>query len=148
MTPDQRSIILVCEAHEGLQEAFRLLLEDWAAVRLVATADDCLTVLESGSVTVLIYDVDGQVSELFTTLEAIRAQHPKLRVVLVAGEFDLDRQVAALRYAPVSFVIKPFAPQALAERLQVLAGYRASTIRTRILRMPIQSADQTLSRRD
>ena len=32
--------VLVCEAYEGLQEAFQLMLEGWVSVRLTANTED------------------------------------------------------------------------------------------------------------
>lgn len=132
--------ILVCEAYEGLQEAFRLILEDWASVRCVARAEDCFSQLTQGPVDLLIFDLDLQAVDPLGFLRDLRSVYPDLKVLLVAGEFEFDFQVAALKFSPVSFLTKPFNTQATVERIQVLVGYATSSVRTRVVRIALPSA--------
>lgn len=133
-------MILVCEADAGVQEAFRLLLEDWAAVRMVAEADACLRKLSQASVELFILDLDGQAIKTLDFLRTIRQRSPHLHVLVVAGDFDLDFQRAALKCAPISFLTKPFHPPATVERLQTLTGYAPSSIQKHV--MQVVSADE------
>ena len=48
--------IVVCEAYEGLREAFQLMLEDWASISFIPSAADCFTTLVQQQVDMLILD--------------------------------------------------------------------------------------------
>ena len=123
--------ILVCEADEGVQEAFRLLLEDWATAQVVPDTTECLNALRQSPVELLILDLDGQGIEPLEVLTTIRATYPTLKVLLVAGGFTLDFQLAALKRSPISFLTKPFNPKATVEKIQTLVGYATSLVRRR-----------------
>jgi len=128
-------MILVCEADEGVQEAFRLMLAEWASVRVVARAAECFEILAHGSTALLILDLDRQAGKPLHGLRRLRLVAPDLTILLVAGAFTFDFQVSALRYSPVSFLTKPFDPKATVERMQLLTGAIHSSIRTRMIRI-------------
>jgi two-component system response regulator FlrC len=130
--------ILLSEPDAGLQEALKLLLEDWATVSIVPTLEAGLQLLTEAPTDLFILDVDGQSIAPLSFLTVLRVGHPNLKILLVAGQFDFDFQVAALKFPPVSFLTKPFEPQVAVEKMQTLTGYAKSSIRTRVLRLPIQ----------
>lgn len=129
--------IVVCESDEGLRAAFQLMLEDWAEVQIIEQAEACVRELNQAPIDLLIIDVDDQTLDPLQLLGNIRAAYPNLKILLVAGSFDLDFQVAALKFSPVSFLTKSFEPKVAMEKMQTLVGHSASPIRTRIVRIAL-----------
>ncbi len=135
--PALKPAILICEAHEGLQEAFRLMLEDWASIRFVAQAEPIFATLAQERPDLLILDVDGQAAEPMVLVERLRTTYPELKVLLVAGQFDYDFQVACVKLGQLSFLTKPFSVPAAVAKMKVLLGLAAPSIHTRVVKIAL-----------
>jgi len=128
--------IAVYEAYDGLREAFSLMLEDWAAVRFLASAEACVTACTQDSADLMILDVDGHADPL-ALVQRVRKVAPQAKVLLVAGEFDYEFQVACVKLGQISFLTKPFSAPAAVEKMQVLLGLAVPSIRTRVVRIAL-----------
>ena len=160
-----RSKLLVCEGYPAMHDAFRLILGRQYELIFADTSEEIIPLLGQHSVRLLIWNLDRATGFLETalnairtaddplrtyresicidgsldTLKVIRQTHPKLRILLMAGEFECDFQVAAIQQCGlVSFLTTPWKSNAeLAEKVQVLLGDRKSFIRNWVFRMPI-----------
>ncbi len=160
-----RSKLLVCEDYPAMHNAFRLILGRQYELIFAHTPEEIVPLLGQHSVRLLIWNLDRATGSLETalnairtaddplrtyresicidgsldTLKVIRQTHPKLRILLMAGEFECDFQVAAIQQCGlVSFLTTPWKSNAeLVEKVQVLLGDRKSSIRNWVLRMPM-----------
>jgi DNA-binding NtrC family response regulator len=129
--------ILVCEPYEGLQEAFRLMLDDWASVQVVSKTTEWLPVLAKQHWDLFVLDLDGQAGEPLELVRNIRLAYPDLKMLLVAGEFDYDFQVACVKLGQLSFITKPFSAAATVAKMKTLLGLAAPSIHTRVVKIAL-----------
>ncbi len=129
--------ILVCEAYDGLQEAFRLMLDDWASVQVVSKTTEWLPVLAEHHWDLFVLDLDGQAGDPLELVRNIRLAYPDLKLLLVAATFDYEFQVACVKLGQLSFVTKPFSAAATVAKMKTLLGLAASSIRTRIVKIAL-----------
>lgn len=71
-----------------------------------------------GRPAVLLLDVRMPGMSGMTLLERLRSQRPQLPVIMITGHGDIDMAVRAMKLGAVDFVTKPFAAQALLDRIQ------------------------------
>ncbi len=88
-------------------------------------------------VELLILDLDGQ-AESLALVQRVRTAVPELKVLLVAGQFDYDFQVACVKLGQVSFLTKPFSAPAAVAKIKALLGLAVPSIRTRIVKIALQ----------
>ena len=137
MVDQAKPTVLVCEANEGLQEAFRLMLDEWAVVQFVSKASEWLPLLAKRHWDFFVLDLDGQTEQPLELVRNIRLAYPGLKMLLVAGEFDYDFQVACVKLGQLSFLTKPFSAPAAVSKIKTLLGLEAPSIRTRIVKIPL-----------
>ena len=133
----QHPSIVLCEAYDSLREGLALVLGDHYRVSAVSRVVELLPVLAAEAPDLLILDVDGQ-REPYEALGRLRHTHATLRVLLLAGAFTLEEQLAAVRLTDVSFLPKLFSLERFREKVDTLIrGSSRSPIRTRIIRLPL-----------
>ncbi len=129
--------VVLCEAYDSLREVLALVLGDHYRVTAVSHVAELLPVLADTPADLLILDVDGQ-PQSYEALGRIRHAYSALRVLLLAGAFTLDEQLAAVQLTDVSFLPKLFSLERFREKVDTLIrGYSRSPIRTRIIRVPL-----------
>ncbi|MDP3723027.1 MAG: response regulator [Candidatus Omnitrophota bacterium] len=133
----KRPTILLCESYPGLQEAFQLMSDRWASLRLAPTVEECLAALTQEEPDLLILDIDGQKADPLALLANLRSTYPDLKLLLVAAEFTYDFQVACVKLGQLSFLTKPFSVPAAVAKMKVLLGLAASSIHTRVVKIPL-----------
>jgi FixJ family two-component response regulator len=67
---------------------------------------------------VMLLDVRMPGMSGMALLEHLRSHHPHLTVIMITGHGDIDMAVRAMKLGAVDFVTKPFAAQALLDRIQ------------------------------
>ncbi|MBI5569061.1 MAG: hypothetical protein HY914_03865, partial [Desulfomonile tiedjei] len=109
--------LLVCENYPGMREAFKLVLASQYQLIFADDPSQITTLLRLHPVRLVIWDLDrthGSLDETFgviragnfepflkaydgalETLKRIRQTHPTLKILLIAGEFEYDFQIAA-----------------------------------------------------
>ena len=129
--------VVLCEAYDSLREALAPVLGDRYRVTTVSHVADLVPVLAAATPDLLILDVDGQQAP-YASLRRIRHTHGGLRVLLLAGAFTLDEQLAAVQLTRVSFLEKVFSLERFREKVETMIhGFSRSPIHTRILRIPL-----------
>jgi two-component system response regulator FlrC len=114
--------ILVVEDDAALRDAVTLTLE-MAGHQVVAVdgGPAALAVAEPGF-QLAITDLRMQPMDGLQLLEALRARLPQLPVLLMTAYGDVGTAVAAMRGGACDFLMKPFEPEALLERVRRYAA--------------------------
>lgn len=134
----KRPAILLCESYPGLQEAFQLMLDWWASLRLTPTVEACLAALTQEAPDLLILDIDGQnKADPLALVAHLRRAYPDLKLLLVAAEFAYDFQVACVKLGQLSFLTKPFSVPAAVAKMKALLGLAAPSIHTRVVKIAL-----------
>ncbi len=156
---------MICESYPGMREAFKLMLGRQYQLAFAKQPHEITPLLRNHrTARLLIWDLDhptGSLDEtlkaiceetpmglpcrsadkILETLKAVRRDHPALKILLIAGEFECDFQIAAIQQGGlVSFLTKPWdSSAAVVEQIQVMLGDRKSSIREWRLRVPLLS---------
>ncbi len=169
-----RRKILICESYSGLQSAFKLMLDSRYDLIFSNDDEEILPLLDQNPGHLVVWDLDRPTGTMETALDAIRSSdeplqtyreticanrfldrlkairraYPELKILLLAGEFECDFQVAAIQeIGSVSFFLKPWKSNGeIVEKIQVLLGDKKSSIRDWVLRMPLASQETSKRR--
>jgi two-component system response regulator FlrC len=115
--------ILVVEDDAALRDAVSLTLEMAGhQVTAVDGGEPALQALQAAPFQLVVTDLRMQPMDGLRLLEAIRATHAQLPVVLMTAYGDVDSAVAAMRGGACDFLMKPFEPAALLERVRRYAA--------------------------
>lgn len=161
--------ILICENYPGLREAFKLMFEKpegggpHYGLTFVEHSSQIVPLLAQHAFRLLIWDLDRatdspegtfkgiraghlpelslQSREIVATLDTIHTQYPTLKILLIAGDFEPDFQIAAFQHSAASFLTKSCKrPAEVVEKVQVLLGDKKSSIRSWILKVPFTNS--------
>ena len=135
---EQRPAVFLCQAYDSLREALEVVLGDRYHVTAVNRIEALLSLLKDSTPDLLVIDIDGQ-PPLPECLSHVRQSHDSFQVLLMAGQFSLEQQLAALQLVPnVGFIQKPFSLESFLEKVEtLLRGYSTSGIRQRIVRIAL-----------
>ncbi len=118
---NDRPVVMVVEDDAGLREALADTLElNGYAVRLCADAEAALRALEQGLPGLLLSDVQMPGADGHALLQAVKARHPDLPVVLMTAYGQIEKAVKAMQDGAADYLPKPFEPDRL---LAVVARY-------------------------
>jgi len=118
---NDKPVVMVVEDDAGLREALADTLElNGYAVRLCADAEAALRALEQGLPGLLLSDVQMPGADGHALLQAVKARHPDLPVVLMTAYGQIEKAVKAMQDGAADYLPKPFEPDRL---LAVVARY-------------------------
>jgi two-component system, response regulator FlrC len=120
--------ILLVEDDNRLREALAetLRLADYDVVT-AADGAAALAVLAAEPVRAVVTDYQMKPMDGFALLTAIRERHPHLPVLLITAHGTIEHAVQCMLEGATDYLVKPFAPAALVERLRRLAPLPATT---------------------
>ncbi|MCL2655953.1 MAG: sigma-54 dependent transcriptional regulator [Betaproteobacteria bacterium] len=111
--------ILVVEDDPDIRDAVGFTLETAGhAVIAVGDGPAALAVLGKEHVNLVISDLRMDPMNGLELLDAIRAAHPQLPVMLMTAYGDVSTAVAAMRAGACDFLLKPFEPAVLLEQVR------------------------------
>ena len=115
--------ILVVEDDDALRDAVTLTLE-MAGHQVVAVdgGPAALAAVDGRGFQLVVTDVRMHPMDGLQLLEALRARLPQLPVLLMTAYGDVGTAVAAMRGGACDFLMKPFEPEALLERVRRYAA--------------------------
>ncbi|KAF1051569.1 MAG: C4-dicarboxylate transport transcriptional regulatory protein DctD [Stenotrophomonas maltophilia] len=137
------------------EAAIRDAVQQWLqlsgfAVRLCASAEDCLRLLEGGVAVgfegVVISDVRMPGTDGLALLERLQTLDRELPVIMVTGHGDVPMAVQAMRQGTYDFIEKPFTPERLLDSLRRALEKRRLVLENRRLREQAAFKDQVESR--
>lgn len=106
--------IIVVEDDSSLREALADTLElNGYAVRLCANAEEALRAMEQGLPGLLLTDVQMPGADGHALLQAVKARHPYVPVVLMTAYGQIEKAVQAMQDGAADYLPKPFAPERL-----------------------------------
>ncbi len=111
----------ICELVAGI------LQDEGYATRVAHNSDSALSAITSRRPNLVFLDIWLQGSKLdgLQLLEAAKAQHPDLPVVMISGHGNIETAVAAIKHGAYDFIEKPFK----ADRLLLIADRALETSR-------------------
>eukprot|EP01037_Dinobryon_pediforme_P020706 gene20706-biopygen12525 len=136
------SDILVVDDESDIRELVAGILEDEGhGTRTAGNSDDCLAAISQRRPSLIFLDIWLQGSRLdgLSLLDAIKAQHPDLPVVVISGHGNIETAVSAIKRGAYDYIEKPFK----ADRLLVIAdrALEASKLRREIKQLREKSGD-------
>ncbi len=136
------SDILVVDDESDIRELVAGILEDEGhGTRTAGNSDDCLAAIGQRRPSLIFLDIWLQGSRLdgLSLLDAIKAQHPDLPVVVISGHGNIETAVSAIKRGAYDYIEKPFK----ADRLLVIAdrALEASKLRREIKQLREKTGD-------
>jgi two-component system response regulator FlrC len=115
--------ILVVEDDADIRDAVGFTLET-AGHKVVAVGDgpSALAALGRDAFSLVVSDLRMDPMNGLELLEAVRAAHPQLPVMLMTAYGDVGTAVAAMRSGACDFLLKPFEPAVLLEQVRRYAA--------------------------
>src|SRR6202167_5731463 len=114
------SEILIVDDEADIRELVAGILQDEGYVtRTARDSDDAITSIRSRRPNLVFLDIWLQGSRLdgLQLLDAVKAEHPDLPVVMISGHGNIETAVAAIKQGAYDFIEKPFK----ADRLLLVA---------------------------
>jgi two-component system response regulator FlrC len=109
-----KPVVMVVEDDAGLREALADTLElNGYTVRLCGNAEEALQAMERGLPGLLLSDVQMPGADGHALLQAVKARHPDLPVVLMTAYGQIEKAVQAMQDGAADYLPKPFAPDRL-----------------------------------
>src|ERR1700691_5690185 len=122
------SEILIVDDEADIRELVAGILQDEGYVtRTARDSDDAITSIRSRRPNLVFLDIWLQGSRLdgLQLLDAVKAEHPDLPVVMISGHGNIETAVAAIKQGAYDFIEKPFK----ADRLVLVADRALETSR-------------------
>src|ERR1700726_3241103 len=124
MGPD----ILIVDDESDIRELVAGILQDEGyGARTARDSDDALAAIKTRRPSLVFLDIWLQGSRLdgLQLLDAVKAEHPDLPVVMISGHGNIETAVAAIKQGAYDFIEKPFK----ADRLVLVADRALETSR-------------------
>jgi len=122
------SDILIVDDEADIRELVSGILQDEGYdTRTARDSDDALTAITARRPSLVFLDIWLQGSRLdgLQVLDAVKAEHPDLPVVMISGHGNIETAVAAIKRGAYDFIEKPFK----ADRLVLIADRALETSR-------------------
>jgi two-component system nitrogen regulation response regulator NtrX len=122
------SDILIVDDEADIRELVSGILQDEGYdTRTARDSDDALTAITARRPSLVFLDIWLQGSRLdgLQVLDAVKAEHPELPVVMISGHGNIETAVAAIKRGAYDFIEKPFK----ADRLVLIADRALETSR-------------------
>jgi two-component system, NtrC family, nitrogen regulation response regulator NtrX len=134
--------ILVVDDENDIRELVAGILEDEGyRTRTARNADEALTAIQSRRPHLVFLDIWLQGSRLdgLQVLEAVKATHPDLPIVMISGHGNVETAVSAIQKGAYDFIEKPFK----ADRLILVAAraLEASQLRREVKELKVRAGD-------
>jgi len=120
--------VLICDDHPLFRQGLRRLLEtveEFAVVGEVERAEEVAAAVRKGRPDVVVLDVELPGGSGIGAVEALRAQAPDVRVLMLSGFSDPTRVRAALRAGASGYVLKNAPPQEIIDSIRRVAAGRS-----------------------
>ncbi|MDQ4136131.1 MAG: sigma-54-dependent Fis family transcriptional regulator, partial [Pseudomonadota bacterium] len=133
--------ILVVDDETDIRDLVAGILEDEGhRARTAGSSDEALAAIEARRPHLMFLDIWLQGSRLdgLQVLEAVKAQHPDLPVVMISGHGNIETAVSAIKAGAYDFIEKPFK----ADRLVLVAerALEASRLKREVRDLRARSA--------
>ena len=120
--------VLICDDHPLFRQGLRRLLETVGELRVVGEverADEVAAAVRTTQPDVVVLDLELPGGSGITALEALRAEAPQVKVLMLSGFSDPTRVRAALRAGATGYVLKNAPPQEIIDSIRRVAAGRS-----------------------
>ncbi len=103
--------ILIVDDEKDIRELTSDILQDEGySTRVAANSQECLASVEESPPSLIILDIWLRASEMdgIEILNAMKANHPDIPVVIISGHGNIELAVAAIKQGAYDFIEKPF----------------------------------------
>ena len=108
---EPRTTVLVCDDDHGVQEAYKLILSERYALKIVGSGRDAVKVLRRQAIPVMILDLKMPELDGLEVLRRVRESAPATRVIISTGYRSVETAQEAARLGCQDYLTKPFTPQ-------------------------------------
>ena len=137
MSANTRSNILLVDDDDNLRRVVEYqLTQEGYAVTSVASGQDALAALKSGSLHLMITDILMQGMDGMQLLRRARIAHPDLAAIVITAHGEVDRAVEAMQLGALDFLEKPFSRERIlvaVDKALQLVGLRDENRRLRAM---------------
>lgn len=103
-----------------IREILKAILEDIGLTTIldVHSGERALALLKNQPVQLILLDINMSGLSGIETLKAIKKDHPACHVIMISGDSSLDKVKDALTRGAEDFIVKPFSPDKVADRIK------------------------------
>lgn len=110
-TPKAKSSskVLIVDDEEGIRESLKLILGDHYDLLLTDSGEQALRCLEKDpSIGLVLLDIKMPKINGLDALQAVKAKHPAVDVIMVTGYKSVETAGEAVRLGACGYIVKPF----------------------------------------
>lgn len=117
---NKRPSVLLADDDSLLRAMLKLILrsENYPVLGEVANGEDAVTQFAKLKPDLLLLDINMPKMDGLQVLEAIHSSDPDAMVMMVSADATMDRVTVALSLGAVGFVVKPFNPASVLNRIE------------------------------
>ena len=115
---DKKHTILICEDEEGIQESFKLILEDNYQLKFVENGVAALEILKNFTPDLMLLDIKMPKIHGMEILKQIKKLKPSLPVIIVTGYQSVEMAQEAIKHGAADYIPKPFESKDLLRIIQ------------------------------
>ena len=108
MVKSNRPIILAVDDEEGVQESYRLILEEEYQVLTAGDAEEALQIVQKHHVNVVLLDIMLPGKDGISALQEIKKADERIDVIMATAVKTVQTAVAAIKHGAYDYLVKPF----------------------------------------
>ena len=108
MAKSNRPIILAVDDEEGVQESYRLILEEEYQVLTAGDAEEALQIVQKHHVNVVLLDIMLPGKDGISALQEIKKADERIDVIMATAVKTVQTAVAAIKHGAYDYLVKPF----------------------------------------
>ncbi len=110
--------ILIVDDEEGIRESLKLILENNYDLFFAKNGQECIDVLKSEEINLLLLDIKMPKISGFDILKEIKKIKPFIKVIIVTGYKSVETATEAAKLGAVDYILKPFSSQEILEKVK------------------------------
>ncbi len=121
---DQTCKVLIVDDDSTIRNVLRVILSQCGHTVVGEARDgqEAMKVIRRTSADLVLLDINMPGEDGLGILEQMRDSHPNVQVIMISGEATSDRVKTALERGARSFIVKPFSPASVLERVNQVLG--------------------------
>lgn len=119
--------ILICDDEEGIRESLKLILSDFFELIVISDGTQCVETLKGAAdVGLVLLDIKMPKASGLQILKDIKANFPKINVIIVTGYKSVDTAAEAVRLGASGYIVKPFRSDEILSTVRKNLGVKSS----------------------
>jgi len=109
--------ILIADDDRLMRTLVAMCLQDIAEIRQAGDGAEALSALKKADLDLLLLDWDMPAPDGLAVLKIVRSQGYNMPIIMVTGEASKLRVIEAIQAGATDYLVKPFEPAALREKV-------------------------------